>query len=580
MIHSKELWENVNRELIAKAISELHYENILEITEESNKYFLYLDQSITYSFNATKTIWGQLIIETQTISKNNNTELSAAIFFIDTKKQHQMDDITLSHFLFEMNQTLYSEIKRIKEIENQSIDTVLNNSMENLKFINGHPKILLNKGRIGFSSTDLNKYSPEESKGFKLFWVAIAKDLDNLKFGELSSSTSKNELKNHLSNKDLDKLKEIDLNKYFLVPLHPWQWDHWIKIQSQELIYNQKIIFIGELEEEYLPQISIRTVSPINKAINTELKLTLNILNTSAYRGISHENISLGPKLSNTLSEIIQKDNLLLHANTSLLKEIFSLSFLPNDFGKIKNAPYRFHEYFGFILRERAESLLKENETYLMTGNLFSKDLEGNSLIGTLIKKSKINEAEWIVAYTQKVILPLYHLQLKYGIGLVAHGQNVILKLKNNIPSGIIIKDFQGDLRISTNSPLSSHPVLSNLKQLPPEYLIHDLITGHFITVVRFFSYILEEEKIIAEADFYKIMSKTICHFLQENHPNIDFNSPLSLVRENFERVILNKVRFKMGYQDTSERLLPMLGNPLNNPMSSSLLHREGSYEK
>ena len=46
------------------------------------------------------------------------------------------------------------------------------------------------------------------------------------------------------------------------------------------------------------------------------------------------------------------------------------------------------------------------------------------------------------------VVVPIYHLMAKYGVGIVAHGQNVTLVLEDNFPAGCLIKDFHGDLRL------------------------------------------------------------------------------------------------------------------------------------
>lgn len=55
-------------------------------------------------------------------------------------------------------------------------------------------------------------------------------------------------------------------------------------------------------------------------------------------------------------------------------------------------------------------------------------DKNGNSLVGLLVEKSLLTIEQWLEQYFRKVVVPLYHLQAQYGIGLVAHGQNTLLK--------------------------------------------------------------------------------------------------------------------------------------------------------
>src|SRR5690606_9918911 len=109
----------------------------------------------------------------------------------------------------------------------------------------------------------------------------------------------------------------------------------------------------------------------------------------------------------------------------------------------VKGAPYRYNELLGCVWRESVESVREDNEKAIPTAALLLRKRE-ESLLALYIKKSNISERQWIRHYFQSVIIPLYHLQLQYGVGLVAHGQNTILVLKNNIPSPLIIKDFHG----------------------------------------------------------------------------------------------------------------------------------------
>ena len=188
---------------------------------------------------------------------------------------------------------------------------------------------------------------------------------------------------------------------------------------------------------------------------------------------------------------------------------------------------------------------------------------------------------DWLRAYFKTVVIPLYHLQLKYGLGLVAHGQNIVVRLTNFVPSGLFLKDFQGDLRISQARP-SSSPLLktlqSHLDSLPPHYLIHDLITGHFVTVLRFISEVAFLSDGFSEIHFYQILAEELKKYLQE-HASLEFDQDLGIFEKKYQRVLLNKVRFKIGYADSAERPLPMLGSQLSNPMHSSSTNFGEIYE-
>src|SRR5690606_17228107 len=141
---------------------------------------------------------------------------------------------------------------------------------------------------------------------------------------------------------------------------------------------------------------------------------------------------------------------------------------------------------------------------------------------------------EWLKHYTTTVIVPLYHLQLKYGIGVVAHGQNIVVKTRQGLPVGLILKDFHGDLRLSNTHTSQFTALADRLTHLPPEHLIHDLITGHFITVLRFMSKALHDSNALTETQFYQIISQEIRNYLAKN-PELK-NPKTNLLAPTFQR--------------------------------------------
>ncbi len=565
---NQESWIKVNEHLIAKSIGELTFEQILTPSLEDGQWTLKLASGVTYSFMGVMSIWEHLKIAAPTLKRNSEPVKSAAQFFIDSQFETKMSDIVLGNFLEEMHNTLYSDLTLLENSKNVSAQLAATLDGEELQFIlNGHPKILLNKGRIGLGASDLEKFSPETKAVFKLRWIAIQKnDLqgENISLDILDESFDQISKNNFLT---LIKEKKINLDSYSLIPVHPWQWDHYIKIQFAGLICAEKIIDLGVHGDDYRPQISIRTLSNYTRAEKTDIKLPLSILNTSCIRGLPAASVAAGTKVSKVLSEMIKADQFLNESGTEVLKEKSGAAFVHPDFASVKNAPYRYHEYLGAVWRESAKSKIDNGELAIITAALFYQDDKKNSLIGEYIKRSGLTQEQWLKQYFKTVVIPLYHIQIQYGVGMVAHGQNIILKLKNFTPAGMILKDFQGDLRLSTELPEIGKKYFSSvesaLTKLPPDYLIHDLITGHFITVLRFISEVMNECDKISEERFYEILSTEIKAYIIDK--KIDERQ--SLLKRTIPRVLLNKVRFAIGYSDSAERPLPMVGSELLNPL-------------
>lgn len=545
-------WKKANVDLISKSLAELIYEEVLSADIVNDHYIVQLLSEVRYKFKGKNSIWGFFQIEVESLERIPALDsLSAAQFFLDSQEDLGMSNITLAHFMEEMNNTLYSEMKILeKKSEKKTPELAELSGNEIQAYLSGHPKILLNKGRLGFSSSDLKKYAPENQNEFQVIWLAVKKDI----------------LMESDSDFSFDTLVEFEINQdqFKLIPVHPWQLDRFIRIQYQQEFAAGNIIELGKAGPLYSPQISIRTLADKTSA-QFDLKLSLTILNTSAYRGISTETLKCGPALSRYLERICQNDQLL--QSTRVLKEVYAASIQHPYFSKVQDAPYRYNELLGCVVRESAESSLLKNEKAVMAGSLFYVGSDDLSLLGEYISRSQLSAEEWMKRYFQHVIIPLYHLQLNYGIGIVSHGQNITLLLKDFAPSGMFVKDFQGDLRISEKFADQLPEELRILKTLPPEYLIHDLITGHFITVLRFISPILEKENLLSESRFYEILGDEIKHYLQTYHSDLPENHALNLLRPEFEKVILNKVRFKIGYEDSASRPLPILGKNLQNPL-------------
>ncbi|MFC4260604.1 IucA/IucC family C-terminal-domain containing protein [Marinobacter lacisalsi] len=188
-----------------------------------------------------------------------------------------------------------------------------------------------------------------------------------------------------------------------------------------------------------------------------------------------------------------------------------------------------------------------------------------------MIRRSGWTVERWLTRLFDRVTLPLYHLLCRYGIGLVAHGQNLGVIFRDFRPERVVIKDFHGDLRL-VEGPLPNEAGLPDalagaLPRLPPAHLLHDLYTGHLVTGLRFLSPLLEDHLGYPEKAFYQLLHDRLQHY-QQAHPDMAHQfEQFSLLRPVMERVCLNRVRFRIGYGDNASRPLPALGPDLPNPL-------------
>jgi aerobactin synthase len=585
-------WERANRQLIAKALGELTYEQILnpQCTDSTEKgrqstYELFLSSGIVYEFRAWQTVWGDLRVAEQSISRVCDGQVAsvnnAGQFFVDAQVELQMDNITLGNFLEEMHNSLWSEAQRLQARGEELWGQWWQRPVEQREgLLAGHPKILLNKGRLGWGEQALQNYAPESLIQYQLHYVAVHKDY--VITGEGNSSVAASTILQCLSEEELKQFCQVLSQRgaspedFLILPVHPWQEERFLKIQYAEMLARGEMVFLGAAGDLYSPQASIRTLSNRGRPQKHDVKLSLSILNTSAVRGLGSRYMSVCAAVSQELDQLCREDELLQSAGVQVLQELHGFSVPHPRFQQVKEAPYRYQEFFGGVFRQSVSSQLAPDETAIMTGALYEKDGSGQTLLENCQQRSGISLTEWLGLYFTKVVVPLYHLQLRYGIGLVAHGQNVILKLCNDRPCGVILKDFMGDLRITDDLAVACplRGFAPPLESLPPQYLIHDLQTGHFVTVLRFLSGALQESVGFPEQVFYRILHQVLQKYRQDYHPQ-GVHPSMDLLQPKVKRVLLNRVRFHIGYQDSVERPRPMLGDDLDNP-----LIQEGGYDE
>lgn len=584
-MNSATSWQTVNQRLIAKSISELSFEELLIpehcVEVEPRKYHVNLQSGVTYRFDAQKSIWGHVLVKAPSIQRVVHATVAdascAAQFFIDAQAETGMTDIILGNFLEEMHSTLYSDLHMIEKYRSLRADEVASWDGNRVQCIlNGHPKILLNKGRMGWSAQDLEKFAPENHPSVQLRWIAVEK---NQLITDASADTDAEVvLHQSLTQLDIERFTQHLAERtkspsaFRIIPVHPWQWDHVIQIQFAGPLARGEIIDLGVGGDLYQPQISLRTLSNVTRPKMADVKLSLSILNTSAFRGIPSRYIANAPSVSKKVANICEADAVLRERGTCVLQDIAGSSYEHPAYLQVPGSPYRYRETLGALCRESVASKIADNEVGIITASLFYRDEEGSSLIGAYIKRSGLPINAWLERYFDVIIIPLYHLQLKYGLGLVAHGQNIVLRLKNFVPTGMFLKDFQGDLRLADDVPHEAAFGLQHLDRLPRAHLIHDLITGHFSTVLRFISGTLMQCDNFPEVDFYRLLTRQIENYLCENWDN-HAPSHSDILRPALERVLVNKVRFNAGYADSAERLLVTLGKELRNPLFQGDYH-------
>jgi aerobactin synthase len=201
---------------------------------------------------------------------------------------------------------------------------------------------------------------------------------------------------------------------------------------------------------------------------------------------------------------------------------------------------------------------------------LMETDNQGHPLIAAYIARSGLSAEAWLEQMFRVVVVPMYHLMCCYGVALIAHGQNITLVMKDHVPQRVLLKDFQGDMRLVDKEFPQAASLPSVVKavtaRLSADYLIHDLQTGHFVTVLRFISPLMHVCG-VSEHQFYQLLAQVLRRYMAQHPDMAERFSLFDLFKPQIIRVVLNPVKLTYSEQDGGSRMLPNYLQDLDNPL-------------
>lgn len=575
------LWLALNRALIAKTIAELAFEEALapEPTDRAGtQWLLRLDDGIAYRFAAERRIWGNLAIDPASLVRIAGAHVSpagdAAGFLVDASRTLAIEPATLCAYAGEVLSTLSADARIAAIGRDMTGSDFLALSDRILQaYLDGHPKAPASKGRIGWGLADFEAYAPEFSPEIRLFWIAADRTVCRL---SLEPGLAEADLvADSLDGPERARLaaacaaQGVDSTTHLLLPVHPWQWDNKVVLHFAGEIAARRLVPLGVFGRAYLPQQSLRTLARADADGRLDVKLALTILNTSAWRGVPGQYMAIGPAFSAWLAGKAARDPAL--AGTVILRERAGAFYPHPVYERIAAAPYQYREMLGVIWREGIAGRLEPGRSAMMMGALLKADAAGRPLVSSLIARSGLAPEAWLERLFGHVAVPLYHFLCRYGVGFIAHGQNVTLILKDGVPCGVALKDFQGDADlVDQDFPEAAdlpEGVRETLLRRPAAHLLQHLQTGHFASLLRFVSDALLRSDGLPEVAFYGALARALRRY-QARHPELaDRFRPFELFAPTVPRICINRVRLSLGYGDSNLRPVPRLGSPLINPL-------------
>ncbi|WP_035920557.1 IucA/IucC family protein [Leisingera aquimarina] len=324
----------------------------------------------------------------------------------------------------------------------------------------GHPYHPCFKARSGFTDADHLAYGPEGGETFRLTGVLfhhtlIQQSLPHEDFwGQELGAAEWHRIA------ALAEQHNAPLGNYNLLPLHPWQH---ARLQPDPLFNTWRtsgqLLEIGPIGEAYKATQSVRTLMNAETPSRAHVKTAMAMRNTSALRTLAPESVTVAPAISNWLAGVC--------GNDPLFSSRYPLTLLPEYAAVTAGRGTALDGHLAAIWRRSPDSLGLAPDSMMPFNGLALTEPDGTPLIAPWIEQHGLET--WLNQLIEVAVLPIWHLLVAHGIGLEAHGQNLILQHEGGWPAGLIARDFHESLEYVPNL-LSRPDLCPDLARIDPVY--------------------------------------------------------------------------------------------------------------
>ena len=100
------------------------------------------------------------------------------------------------------------------------------------------------------------------------------------------------------------------------------------------------------------------------------------------------------------------------------------------------------------LWRESPVHRLEPGEQLATMAALLHRDADGRSYVAALVRRSGMTPLEWVQAYLRAHLRPLVHCLLRHDLAFMAHGENLIMVLRDGVPLRMLMKDIGEEVAV------------------------------------------------------------------------------------------------------------------------------------
>ncbi|MFJ4920314.1 IucA/IucC family protein [Streptomyces sp. NPDC088725] len=622
---TRDAWAQAGRRLLVKAVEEFAYEELLvpvpdtgpdtvpdpdaNTVSTARAYRLDLGAGVHWTFRADRGTFATWRVEPGSLRRHpadaaadGGQEPGPERLLLDARGVLGWDGPTTAEVLRELTATRRADADALARALPAAALAELDH-LDLEAYQDGHPCMLLNKGRLGFSAADAAAYAPEAGRPIRILWAAVHNslaaysgapglDAEQLLAEELDPGTRERFAAVLADASDRSEVPYAP-DEFVWLPVHPFHWDEAVATLFAPYLAEGRVVLLGRSDDRYRALQSIRTLANLDHPHRRNVKVPLLIRNTLVWRGLSTVPTEAAPDVSAWLhsvrdSDPYLRDELRFHP----LGEVAAVAVAHPLYESVTDAPYRYHELLGAIWREPVSALLGEGEKARTMAALLKTGVDGRALAAELAARSGLSGRQWLERFFSALLPGLLHYLYRYGVAFCPHGENtVVLFDSDDTPIGIAVKDFAEDVNLLPGH----HPEYAGLSERadavllrwPAHELAHSLLSAVFAGHFRFFAPLAAEHLGVPEADFWRLVRAEIERYHARFPELAGRFAAFGLFAPDFDRVALNREQLLGGgFHDRSERdegfdvVHGTVPNPLADPTDTGAGRLAGTSEE
>ncbi|MFG2945591.1 IucA/IucC family protein [Streptomyces adustus] len=577
---SPERWEQANRLLVRKALAEFAHERLISPEPDGEGYAVRSDDGQTvYRFTAVRRALDHWQVAADSITRHRDGSelpLTALDFFVELRKSLGLSDEILPVYLEEISSTLSGTCYKLTKPQISSAELARAGFQAiETGMTEGHPCFVANNGRLGFGVHEYLSYAPETASPVRLVWLAAhrSRAAFTAGVGIEYESFVRQELGEGTVERFRARLTGLGLDPadYLFIPVHPWQWWNKLTVTFAAEVARRHLVCLGEGDDEYLAQQSIRTFFNSSHPEKHYVKTALSVLNMGFMRGLSAAYMEATPAINDWLAQLVESDPVLRSSGLSIIRERAAVGYrhLEYEAATDRYSPYR--KMLAALWRESPVPSLAEGESLATMASLVHVDHEGASIAAALIERSGLAPAEWLRRYLRAYYTPLLHSFYAYDLVYMPHGENVILVLEDGVVRRAIYKDIAEEIAVMDPDAVLPPEVRRIRVEVPEDMKLLSIFTDVFDCFFRFLAANLATEGVLPEDEFWGTVAE-VTHEYQEANPELaDRFRQYDLFAPEFALSCLNRLQLRDNRQmvdlaDPSGAL--QLAGSLANPLA------------